>query len=72
MAGRRPKSGGDSGYSFNRDRHPAAGNPPGGVTSDLRTRPGTMLLNGLTTTFSTSDAPVKNGTEKWYRTPFTV
>jgi hypothetical protein len=29
-----------------------------GVTSDLRTRPGTMLLNGLTIMFSTSDAPV--------------
>ena len=29
-----------------------------GVTSDLRTRPGTMLLNGLSFMFSTSDAPV--------------
>src|SRR5574341_2649813 len=48
----------NSRYSFNRDRHPAGGLTPGGVTSGLRTRPGTRLLNGLLTRLSTSDAPV--------------
>ena len=48
MASRRPKSWERRRYSSNRDR-PRRGTHIGGVTSDLRTRPGTMLTNGLTT-----------------------
>ena len=56
MGGRRPRSCERAGtlligIATRRDSRP-------GVTSDLRTRPSTMLTDGLTNMFSTSGAPV--------------
>ena len=48
MAGRRPRSCENEPVLFQSGSPPAGQTHAGSGTSDLRTRPGTMLLNGLT------------------------